>query len=100
MLTQPQQLLKFHGDIDGDGKITPEKDKVVLGDPFPSWTGGMTNTFTYKGFDLSFFIYTRQGVFMKSAYHSELVSDFGGTRYNVGLSGRLAIRAGGSRLDL
>ncbi|WP_455626657.1 SusC/RagA family TonB-linked outer membrane protein [Parabacteroides johnsonii] len=70
-------------DIDGDGKITPEKDKVVLGNPFPSWTGGMTNTFTYKGFDFSFFIYTRQGVFMKSAYHSELVSDFGGTRYNV-----------------
>lgn len=70
-------------DLDGDGKITPEKDKAILGNPFPSWTGGMTNTFTYKGFDLSFFIYTRQGVFMKSAYHSELVSDFRGTRYNV-----------------
>ncbi|WP_456088394.1 SusC/RagA family TonB-linked outer membrane protein [Parabacteroides sp.] len=70
-------------DLDGDGKITPEKDKAILGNPFPAWTGGMTNMFTYKGFDLSFFIYTRQGVFMKSAYHSELVSDFKGTRYNV-----------------
>lgn len=70
-------------DLDDSGSITPEKDKMILGDPFPTWTGGMTNTFTYKGFDLSFFIYTRQGVFMKSAYHEDLVSDFSGTRYNV-----------------
>lgn len=70
-------------DLDDSGSITPEKDKMILGDPFPTWTGGMTNTFTYKGFDLSVFIYTRQGVFMKSAYHSDLVSDFQGTRYNV-----------------
>lgn len=62
-------------DLNDDGAIRPETDKMILGNPFPSWTGGMTNTFAYKGFDLSFFIYTRQGVFMYSAYHSELGPD-------------------------
>lgn len=70
-------------DLDDSGSITPEKDKMILGDPFPTWTGGITNTFTYKGLIFRSLIYTRQGVFMKSAYHSDLVSDFGGTRYNV-----------------
>ncbi|HTD99662.1 MAG TPA: TonB-dependent receptor [Mucilaginibacter sp.] len=30
---------------------------VPLGDPTPHWTGGITNNFAYKGFDLSFTIY-------------------------------------------
>ena len=30
---------------------------VVLGNPTPNWTGGITNTFAYKGFDLSFTVY-------------------------------------------
>ncbi|HTE01068.1 MAG TPA: TonB-dependent receptor [Mucilaginibacter sp.] len=30
---------------------------VPLGNPTPNWTGGITNTFNYKGFDLSFTIY-------------------------------------------
>lgn len=70
-------------DLNDDGAIRPETDKMILGNPFPSWTGGMTNTFTYKNFDLSFFIYTRQGVFMKSAYHSELVENYSWTRFNT-----------------
>lgn len=70
-------------DIDNNGSLTPESDKMILGNPFPKWTGGITNTFTYKDFDLSFFIYTRQGEFVKSGFHSELVSDFQDTRYNM-----------------
>lgn len=42
----------------GDNKIDPE-DRVVLGSPFPDFTYGITNTFLYKDFDLSFLI---QGV--------------------------------------
>ncbi|MGB4575364.1 MAG: TonB-dependent receptor [Paludibacter sp.] len=42
----------------GDNKIDPD-DRVVLGSPFPDFTYGITNTFSYKDFDLSFLI---QGV--------------------------------------
>lgn len=45
-------------DINGDGEITPE-DRTVTGSYHPDFTYGITNTFNYQGFDLSFFI---QGV--------------------------------------
>ena len=35
---------------------TKNDDKVVLGNAMPLFTGGMTNTFTYKGFDLTIFM--------------------------------------------
>mgnify|MGYP000009535141 FL=1 len=38
-------------DIDGDGKITTG-DKTIIGDANPDFTGGMTNSFSYKGFQL------------------------------------------------
>ena len=49
-------------DINGDGKITPEEDKTIQGQTTPKWTAGLTNTFMYKGFTLSVFITTVQGV--------------------------------------
>lgn len=36
----------------------------------------MTNTFTYKEFDFSFFIYTRQGKMKWSKFHSELQNEY------------------------
>jgi len=39
---------------------------VVLGNPTPKWTGGITNTFSYKGFDLSV---TLQGVYGNKIYN-------------------------------
>lgn len=39
-------------DINGDGKIT-EADITDIGNPWPKLTGGFTNTFSYKNFDLS-----------------------------------------------
>ncbi len=47
--------------INGDNKIDTE-DRTVLGDPFPDFTWGITNTFTYKNFDLSFLIQGVQGI--------------------------------------
>ena len=44
----------------GDNKIDPS-DRVVLGTPFPDFTYGITNTFNYKNFDLSFMIQGVQG---------------------------------------
>lgn len=63
-------------DQDGDGLITPEKDRVILGNPFPDWTGSMTNTFTYKDFDFSVFVYTRQGEMKYSKFHRELQNEY------------------------
>lgn len=41
-------------DINGDGRVTPE-DQTVIGHGLPVHTGGFTNSFEYKGFDLSVF---------------------------------------------
>ncbi len=42
-------------DLNGDGKINTE-DMTIIGDPNPAFTGGITNTLTYKGFEFSLFI--------------------------------------------
>lgn len=42
-------------DLDGDGVITAA-DQTIIGDPNPDFTFGLTNTFTYKGFELSIFV--------------------------------------------
>ena len=51
-----------------DGKITAD-DRVILGSDIPSWQGGITNRFTYKGFDLSFFVFARIGQTILSRFH-------------------------------
>ena len=45
-------------DINNDGKIDGN-DRAIVGKARPRWSGGWRNTFTYKGFELSFFIYAR-----------------------------------------
>ncbi len=66
-------------DSNGDGKITAD-DRVLLGSDVPSWTGGITNRFSFKGFDLSFFIFTRQGQMIMSKFHQN--SNYLQGRYN------------------
>lgn len=56
--SKPGQL-KF-SDVNGDGVITAD-DRTTIGDPFPDFTYGMTNSFAYKGFDFSFTIQGVQG---------------------------------------
>ena len=46
--------LKFK-DVNNDG-IIDESDKTTIGSPLPKFTFGFTNTFNFKGFDLSIFI--------------------------------------------
>ena len=53
--------LKF-ADLNGDGKITGDGDRMILGQTTPKWTGGLTNTFHYKNINLSVFIQTAQGM--------------------------------------
>jgi TonB-linked SusC/RagA family outer membrane protein len=52
--------LKFL-DVNDDGEITAD-DRTVLGDPFPDFTYGITNTFSYNNFDLAFTLQGVQGV--------------------------------------
>jgi len=47
-------------DVNGDGVIT-DADRTFIGNPNPNFTFGITNTLSYKGFDLSFFIQGVQG---------------------------------------
>lgn len=46
-------------DQNGDNKIDANNDRVIIGHTRPRWVVGMTNSFTYKSFELSFFIYGR-----------------------------------------
>lgn len=47
-------------DANGDGAITAE-DRQVGGQPTPKYTWNITNTFTFKGLDLSVQVYGQQG---------------------------------------
>lgn len=48
-------------DQNGDYKINPNDDRVMIGHTNPRWTLGMTNSFSYKNFSLSVFMYGRLG---------------------------------------
>jgi TonB-linked SusC/RagA family outer membrane protein len=72
-------------DQNKDGKISSSTgidDRVVLGNQLPKWMAGINNTLTYKNFDLSCFIYTRQGVQFQNSMLSGTMGDLGGNRYN------------------
>lgn len=49
---------KYGGDVnwlDADGNnIIDEKDRVYVGNIYPTWTGGLTNSLSYKGFSFLF----------------------------------------------
>lgn len=90
---QTEEALKFGQvpgsvrvvDQNGDGVISSaieRDDRVILGNQLPSWIGGMTNTFNYKNWDFSFFIYTRQGVMFRNSMLSGTFGDLGSPRYN------------------
>jgi len=47
-------------DINNDN-IIDEKDRTVIGSPYPDFIFGLTNNFTYKAFDLSFLVQGSRG---------------------------------------
>jgi len=51
-LTKPGDI-KYR-DYNGDGLVNAS-DRTIIGDPNPDFTGGFSNNFTYKGFDLNVF---------------------------------------------
>jgi TonB-linked SusC/RagA family outer membrane protein len=44
-----------------DGEIDANYDRDVVGQALPKWTAGFQNTFTYKNFELSLFLFGRFG---------------------------------------
>lgn len=59
-------------DVNGDSTITTA-DKVILGKPFPDFTWGLTNTFSYKGITLQVYINASHGA---SLLNQNLVNTF------------------------
>lgn len=65
-------------DADGDGKITAD-DRVILGNYQPNFTWGLTNTFTYKGIDLSFMLTGSHGGEIMNQ-NARFLGEFNGNR--------------------
>ena len=61
-------------DQNGDYKIDGN-DLVIRGTPRPDWSGGVTNTFSYKSWTLNSFIYFRWG----QTYFGGYPNSYGGT---------------------
>ena len=57
-------------DTNGDGVINAN-DRVLLGSDVPDFSAGLTNRFTYKNFDLSFFLFGRFGQMIVSGFHQD-----------------------------
>jgi TonB-linked SusC/RagA family outer membrane protein len=66
-------------DVNGDGKHDAA-DRTILGSQVPKWSGGITNRFEFKGFDLSVFVFARIGSMFQSGFHSTFNTLAG--RYN------------------
>jgi hypothetical protein len=47
--------IKFK-DLNGDGKVTIDDDRTVIGNANPSYFGGINQQFVYKNFDMSIFL--------------------------------------------
>ncbi len=68
-------------DLNGDKKINSD-DRMIVGKGTPDWTAGLRNQFNYKNWDLSFFIYTRQGLMYSNAFLNGTYGDIASDRYN------------------
>ncbi|WP_154857096.1 SusC/RagA family TonB-linked outer membrane protein [Cyclobacterium xiamenense] len=67
-------------DINNDGQINAD-DRQILGSAVPDFSGGITNRFSYKGIDFSFFVFGRFGSMIRSDFHTGGFNALAG-RYN------------------
>lgn len=81
LYVDPQTGNAVYEDVNGDGLIT-SADRQIVGNALPKYTGGLTNNFTFKGFDLSFFFYFQQG--NKIMNMNDFFMVHGGTQANIG----------------
>jgi len=66
----------MYRDLNEDGRIS-SSDRTYIGDPNPDFTYGMTNSFSYKGFNLSIFLQGSYGndIFNASRMETEGMYD-------------------------
>ena len=57
-------------DVNGDYRINANDDREIRGHSAPNWNFGFNNSFSYKNFDLNFFIYGRMGFTIESGAES------------------------------
>ena len=57
-------------DWNDDGVINDD-DKQIYGCTDPKWTGSLSSSMGYKGFDFSFMLYTKQGQWSRSYFHQQ-----------------------------
>jgi TonB-linked SusC/RagA family outer membrane protein len=74
-------------DVNKDG-IIDQNDFTVIGNPWPKLTGGFTNTFSYKGFDLSILI---TGTYGNDVYN--YIAAEASNPNNINLSRNLLVKA-------
>lgn len=61
-------------DINGDGTITADEDRIILGSSDPDWTGSFYTRLTIGDFDLSASVIASQGVLVYSPFHQDFLA--------------------------
>jgi hypothetical protein len=77
LYVDPQTGNAVYDDVDKDGKITAA-DRQIGGSIWPKFFGGLTNTFTYKGFDANVLVSFQYG--NKVYNHNRFFGEGGGAR--------------------
>ncbi len=81
LYVDPQTGNAVYDDVNGDGQITAA-DRQIVGNALPNFTGGLTNTLSYKNFDFGFFFYFQEGNKIMNMNDFFLVH--GNTQANIG----------------
>lgn len=72
-------------DINGDGIIDLDKDRTVIGNPTPKFTGGLNQQFTYKNWDMSVFLNFSYGNDIYNANKIEFTNGYTGNSNMISL---------------
>ncbi|MBC7923857.1 MAG: SusC/RagA family TonB-linked outer membrane protein, partial [Ferruginibacter sp.] len=70
-----------YADVNPDGQLTVD-DRQIVGNAWPDFQGGITNSLTYKGIDLGFFFYFESGAQIINMNRYFMVH--GGLQRNIG----------------
>jgi TonB-linked SusC/RagA family outer membrane protein len=65
-------------DLDGDGVINMDRDRTIIGNPTPKFTGGLAQQFTYKNWDMSLFLNFSYGNQIYNANKVEFTNGYTG----------------------
>lgn len=68
-------------DYNNDGKLTDD-DYIIDGKRTPDWTGGMTNMFKYRDFDLSFHMYFQLGATQYDRFFENFALEWNSQNFN------------------